>query len=193
MKFKNLSKKKKIFLLVSFGVLSVLLWAFITASLITHDFNKKQLNSKDDEQQAIVHGIILTETKNEQKYWEIYGETGHWDSNNGVAQLDNVIGNFYKDNKVTMSLESSKGTYDSQKGDIMLYDNTRIALKDGVTLHTDSLHWLNSSSPIVGEGHVKIIKDNEFLSIADKITISPDYDSFKIEGKTVSKVYKGKK
>lgn len=168
-------------------------WAFITAGVITHDFNRKQLEQNGDEQEALVNGVILTETKDDVKYWEIYGETGKWDSTMGVAQLNKVIGNFYKDNEVSMSFESSKGTYNQKEGDITLYEDTFIVLKDGITLNADKLHWINSKTPIVAEGHIKIQKNKQLLSTAEKITISPDYSSFKIEGNTVSKVYEDKK
>ena len=193
MNWKNLAKKKKVYILIAAGVISVLAWAFITAGVITHDFKKHMASSDADKQQAVVNGIILTETKNEVKYWEIYGETGQWDSQNGIAQLNKVIANFYKDNEVTMSLTSSKGTYNSEKRDIILYDDTFIALKDGITLKADKLHWIDSNTPIVAEGHIEIQKGKELLSKADKIVISPDYDKFTISGNTVSKVYEDKK
>ncbi len=193
MKWQDIQKKKRVYvgLLIALG--AVLAWAFITASVITHDFNRKQVEARGDDQEAVVNGIILTETKDDQKYWEIYGETGKWDSKQGIAQLNKVIGNFYKDNEVSMSFESSKGTYNSKDGDITLYNDTYIVLKDGITLNADKLHWINSKTPIVAEGHIKIQKGKELLSTADKITISPDYNSFKISGNTVSKVYEGKK
>ena len=193
MNWKDLPKKKRLYVIVFLTIGGILAWAFITAGVITHDFNRKQLAAQGDEQEAIVNGIILTETKNDQKYWEIYGETGKWDSRQGIAQLDKVIGNFYQDNEVSMSFESSKGTYNSQKGDIILYKDTFIVLKDGITLNADKLHWYNSHSPIVAEGHIKIQKGKELLSTADKIVINPDYSSFQIRGNTVSKVYEDKK
>lgn len=193
MNWKDLPKKKRLYVIVFLTIGGILAWAFITAGVITHDFNRKQLAAQGDEQEAIVNGIILTETKNDQKYWEIYGETGKWDSRQGIAQLDKVIGNFYQDNEVSMSFESSKGTYNSKKGDIILYKDTFIVLKDGITLNADKLHWYNSHSPIVAEGHIKIQKGKELLSTADKIVINPDYSSFQISGNTVSKVYEDKK
>lgn len=193
MDWKNLPKKKRAYFTILLALGGILAWAFITAGIITHDFNRKQVQSQGDEQEAIVNGIILTETKDEQKYWEIYGENGKWDSAKGIAQLNNVTGNFYKDNEVSMSFESSKGTYNSKEGDITLYSETFIVLKDGITLNADKLHWVNSHTPIVAEGHIKIKKGNQLLSTADKITISPDYSSFQISGNTVSKVYEDKK
>lgn len=193
MDFKNLPKKKRMYLIITLTLGVILAWAFITAGIITHDFNRKQVLNKGDEQQAIVNGIILTETKNDTKYWEIYGETGQWDSSGGVAQLNKVTGNFYTDNEVSMSFESSKGTYDSQKGDITLYEDTFIVMKDGVTLNADKLHWINSNTPIEAEGHIIVKKGSDMISTADKIIISPEYDHFKIIGNTVSKVYEDKK
>ncbi|MBR1460328.1 LPS export ABC transporter periplasmic protein LptC [bacterium] len=193
MDWKNIPKKKRLYTSVILAITGVLLWAFISAKVITHDFNRQQVTGNQDEQKALVHGVILTETKNDQKYWEIYGDTGRWNSNNGVAQLDGVLANFYKDNEVSMSLKSSKGTYNSDTKAITLYEDTLIVLKDGITLNADKLVWLNSRSPIIAEGHVKVRKANQLVSTADKITISPDYESFKIEGNTVSKVYEDKK
>ena len=193
MDWKNISKKKRTYFITAGVMVGILLWAFLTAKFITHDFNRQQVSGKQDEQQALVHGIILTETKNDEKYWEIYGENGKYNSNTGVAQLNNVLGNFYKDNEVSMSLKSSKGTYNSKTRAITLYQDTFIALKDGITLNADKLVWLNSKSPIVATGHIKIQKNNQLVSTADKIIISPTYESFRIEGNTVSKVYEDKK
>ncbi len=193
MDWKKLSKKKRLYFIIAGSMAMILLWAFLTAKVITHDFNRQQVAANKDEQQAIVNGIILTETKNDTKYWEIYGENGKWNSINGVAQLNNVLANFYKDNEVSMSLQSSKGTYDSKTKAVTLYKDTFIVLKDGITLNADKLTWLNSNSPVIAEGHIKIQKANQLLSTADKIIISPNYDSFKIEGNTVSKVYEDKK
>lgn len=193
MKFSELPKKKRMYIMVLLALGGILAWAFITAGIITRDFNRKQLAAAGDKQEAIVNGIILTETKDDQKYWEIYGDTGKWDSEKGIAQLNKVIGNFYKDNEVSMSFESSKGTYNSKEGDITLYEDTFIVLKDGITLNADKLHWIDSHTPIVAEGHIKIQKGKELLSTAEKIVISPEYNSFKISGNTVSKVYEDKK
>lgn len=193
MNFKNLPKKKKLYVIVTVSVGLILAWAFITAGIITHDFNRQQVEARGEDQEALVHGIILTETKDDTKYWEIYGDTGKWDSKKGIAQLNKVIGNFYKDNEVSMSFESSKGTYNSVEGDITLYEDTFIVMKDGVTLNADRLHWINNHTPIIAEGHIKVKKGRQLLSTAEKIEISPGYDRFKISGNTVSKVYEDKK
>lgn len=169
------------------------MWAFISAGIITHNFNRSQLSGEKDRQEALINGIILTETKNEHKYWEIYGETGAYDSDNGVALLDNCIGNFYdSENQVSMSFESTKGTYNEAKKQIILYQDTHIVIKDGTSLEADRVTWSGSDSPVYASGNVRITRNKEFLATADAVEISPDYDKFKISGKAVSKMYDSK-
>lgn len=192
-KIKNLSKKQKAYIGAFAAIIGLLAWAFISAGVITHNFNRSQLQTDQDRQEAIIDGIILTETKNEKKYWEIYGETGNYDSKNGVAILNNVIGNFYDDdNEVSMSFESSKGTYNEKKEQIVLYDNTYIVLKDFTTLKANKLVWSGKDIPITAEGNVRITRKTDLLATAKKVEISPDYDKFKIIGNAVSKVYSDK-
>lgn len=194
MDWKNLSKKKKAYIGAFGAIVGLLLWAFISAGVITHNFNRSQLQTDQDRQEALINGIILTETKDEHKYWEIYGETGNYDSKNGVALLNNVVGNFYdKHDEVSMSFESSKGTYNANKSQIILYEDTFIVLKDLTTLRANKLVWSGNDMPIVAEGNVRITRNQEFLATAQKIEISPDYDTFKIEGNAVSKIYKENK
>lgn len=192
-KLQNLSKKQKAYFGAFVVLVSVLLWAFISAGVITSNFNRSQLQTDQDRQEALIKGIILTETKDEKKYWEIYGETGNYDSKNGVAMLNNLVGNFYNDkNEVSMSFESSRGTYNEAKSQIILYDDTYIVLKDLTTLRANKLVWSGTDVPIVAQGNVKITRGNEFIATASKVEISPDYDRFKIIGNAVSKVYSDK-
>lgn len=190
-KFRNLNKKQKAYFGVFAVIIALLLWAFVSAEIITHNFNRAQVQTDKDRQEALIHGIILTETKDEHKYWEIYGESGNYDSKNGVAMLDNVIGNFYdENNEVSMSFESSKGTYNEKEKEIILYENTFIVLKDLTTLRANKLEWGGSDVPIVAKGNVRITRSDEFIATANEVIISPDYDKFKISGNTVSKIYK---
>ena len=192
-KFKSLSKKQKAYIGAFVTVFGLLIWAFISAGIITHNFNRSQLQTDQNRQEALIHGIILTETKNEEKYWEIYGESGKYDSKNGIAMLNNVVGNFYDEhNEVSMSFESSKGTYNENKGQIILYDDTFIVLKDLTTLRANKLEWSGKDVPIVAEGNVRITRKKDLIATANKVVISPEYDKFKIIGNAVSKVYDDK-
>ena len=193
MNWNNLSKKKKTYIALFGTAVGIMLWAFVSAGIITHNFNRSQLAVDKDRKEALINGIVLTETKQNKKYWELYGETGTYDSKNALAIMDNVVGNFYKDNSVAMSFQSSKGSYDSEKKIITLYENTFIVMKDGTTLKADNLVYVGNDEPIKANGNVKITRGKQFLALADEIEISPNYDSFKIKGNTTSKIYEEKR
>ena len=188
--WKKLDKKKKAYILAGLTLVGILVWAFVSAGIITHNFNRSQLQTQEDKQEALINGLILTETKEAAKYWEIYGETGTYNSTNEIALLNNVIGNFYDENgEVSMSFESSHGTYNSKKNEIILYEDTRIVIKDGTMLLTDRLTWSGSDKPVKVRGNVRIIKNKEFHAQAEEGEIAPDYEKFKISGHAQSKLY----
>ncbi len=192
MKWDKLTKKQKTYVMVTGVFTAVLLWAFISAAVITHNLNRDNLQTDKDAQEALIHGIILTETKNEKKYWEIYGENGRYDSKNHVASLHNLVGNIYDGDEITMSFESARGAYDSKKKQITLYEETFIVLKDGVTLSANELVWSGSENPIIARNNVRVTRGGDFLATADAIEISPDYSKIKISGNSNSNIYKGR-
>ncbi len=189
MDFKKLGKKRTIYLILLLTVVGVLAWAFITAGIITRNFNREQLIGTENRQELDISSIILTETKEDKKYWEIYAEKGYYNSDNKVAILENITGNFYSNNEVSMSFESSKGTYNEEKSQIILYNNTHIVIKDGTSLYADRLVWSGSDKDIIADGNIKIKRNRQLLSTAKKAIINPDYSDFKIIGKTVTKLY----
>lgn len=191
-RFKKLDKKKRSYLIAVFAVIFVMGWAFISAGVITCNFNRAQLKGSENEQKVDAAGIIITETKDGKKYFEIYGETGNYSNDHSVATLNNVIGNFYKDDKVGMSFQSSKGTYDEKTGVITLYEHTYIVLEDGTSLNTDKLTWSGSDKETVAEGHVLIKKGKEMVATAQKGIIGVGYEKFKIVGNTTTKIYEDK-
>ena len=187
-KFNKLDRKKKIYLIAIFAFIIIMLWAFFSAAILTINFNRSQV--KDGNKQKVdAAGIIITETKNGSKYFEIYGENGNYNNDNSIATLNNIIGNFYKDGEVSMSFQSSKGSYNEKDGVINLYENTYIVLKDETSLESDRLVWSGSDKDTVAEGNVRIKKGKELLATADKCIIGAGYDKFKIMGKTQTKIY----
>ena len=190
MKWDKFSRKQKAYIVAGIVLVGIMLWAFISAGLITRNFNRNQVANNQDKKEALISGIILTETKDGHKYWEIYGETGSYSSDNSIAMLDNCIGNFYdENNEVSMSFVSTKGTYNSNKQQIILYQNTHIVVKDGTSLEADKVVWSGNDVPITAKGNIRITRNNELLSTAEDVEISPDYTHFKIKGKAVSKLY----
>ena len=188
-KIKELNRKKLAISIAVFVVVLITGWAFISACMISRSFNREQLSGSKDEQSVDAVGVIITETKEGNKYFEIYGETGNYSNDKNIATLNNVVGNFYKDGEVTMSFQSSKGSYDETEGSITLYENTYIVLKDETSLAADKLVWMGNDKDTIAEGHVKIRKGKELVSTADKCIIGVGYEKFKIIGKTQTKLF----
>jgi LPS export ABC transporter protein LptC len=188
-RIREMDKKRKIYLFVILSIIFVMLWAFVSAGLITANFNRAQVKGGANDQKVNAFGLIITETKQGKKYFEIYGESGSYSNDHSVATLNNIVGNFYKDDEVAMSFQSSKGSYDEKKGVITLYEHTYIVLKDNTSLESDRLIWSGSDKETVAEGNVKIKKSDEMYALADKCIISPGYDKFKIIGQTQTKIY----
>jgi len=192
MNFKKPSKKQRIYAGLFLALAGVLAWAFISAGVITRNFNRQQLVGTENRQELDVSGIILTESKAGKKYWEIYGETGNYNSDSKVALLENVTGNFYSGSGVSMSFESSKATYNEVKKQVIMYNNVHIVIKDGTQLYCDRLTWSGSDKDVIAKGNIKINRDNELIAEAQEAVISPDYAKFQIKGKTITKLYQTK-
>lgn len=188
-KFRTLDKKKRAYLLGVLAIIFVMSWAFIYAGIITANFNRTQINGGADDQKVDAIGIIITETKQGTKHFEIYGESGSYSNDHSIATLNNVVGNFYKNGEVAMSFQSSKGSYNEKAGTITLHNNTYIVLKDGTSLESDKLVWSGSDEDVVAEGNVKIKKDKDMQAIADKCIIGAGYEKIKIIGKTKTEIY----
>ena len=188
-RLREMDKKKRVYLFVSLGIVFIMVWAFISAGMITANFNRAQVKTGANDQKINAVGIIITETKQGKKYFEIYGETGNYSNDRNVAILNNVVGNFYKNEEVTMSFQSSKGSYDEKTSTITLYENTYIVLKDETSLEANKLTWEGSDKDVVAEGNVRIKKSNELVALADKCIITPGYEKLKIIGKTQTKLY----
>jgi len=187
--FKKLNKSQKSYLIIIFLIILVMGWAFISAGVITGNFNRAQIKNSSESKKVNANGIIITETKNGTKYFEIYGEDGNYNNQDKIAILNNPVGNFFKNNEVSMSFQSSKGSYDEKNRTITLYENTYIVLKDGISLEADNLVWSGSDKDTIARGNIKIKKKNELLSTADECIIKAGYENFKIIGKTKTQIY----
>lgn len=184
-----MDKRQKTYFIIAVSISMVLIWAFISAGVITGNFNRSMVKTSGEKQELQVSSMILTETKDGQKFWEIFGETGKYSSDHKVANLTNIVGNFYKDNAVEMSFESTHGLYNEEKQEIILYDNVFVVLKDDTSLIADKLIYDIKTKTIDIEGNVKINKKNSFKASADKAIIDSEYSHFRIIGTTCSKLY----
>lgn len=188
-KWSKMDKRQKTYAFITLVISMVLVWAFVSAGVITGNFNRSMIKSSGDKQELHVSSMILTETKDGQKFWEIFGETGQYSSDHKVANLTNIVGNFYKDNAVEMSFEATHGLYNEETQEIVLYDNVFVVLKDDVSLTADKLTYDVKTKVLNITGNVKIKKKNSFTATANRAVIDSEYSRFRIIGTTCSRLY----
>ena len=163
---------------------------FLWAWFVTRDIRKNISGALNQKQKVIVKNLILTETKDGHKYWELYAKTGSYDSGDEVVVLTNIIGNFYdKDKKVALSFESPKGTYKDSDKTIVLEGETYIVSKDGASILANKMQWGGKGTDIVASGNVRIRKDKDFLTYSEKAVFNSDLTSFKIIGKSKVEIF----
>lgn len=187
---RNSMQKRNIGYIAIFVVILVAcLWAFISAGFITKNFKNKLLNNDYAKTDVNIESLLVTETKDEQKLWELFADSGHYDNNFNVAYLNGIIGNFYKNNQVVASFHSNQGTYNYINKQIILYNDTKIVYKDGSNVKANRIRWAGKNSDIIAEGNIRLEKPNQIIVYGSKAALSSDLKKFKIYGKTRTEIY----
>ncbi len=191
MSIKNFVKdKKSILYIIVFAIIAfACLWAFISASVITNSFKNKIINQTYQNKEANIESLLVTETKDGTKLWELFAETGMYTDSNNIVLLEGIIGNFYDDNIVKASFKADKGTYNTSKKEIILYDNVILVYKDGTNISAQRIRYEGKNTDIVAEGGVRIEKPGEAVLIGNKAILDGNYKDFHIEGRTQTQFY----
>lgn len=183
-------KRKRVLKIFTLVLVLLIGWGFIWSWFITKAVRK---NSKDGEmknQHAVVKNIIVTETKEEKKYWEFYAKSGEYNSNHNQIELNDIIGNFYgKNNEVVLSFKSSKGTYDELTKKVVLNGDNLFVSKNGSQLYADKLVWQGNDKDILADGDVQFIMEDKLIAKAKSATFNSSLTDFKIKGDAVTKLY----
>ena len=185
-----MSKRKIAYTVILLAVVIGCAWAFIAAGVITKNFKKEALKSAGEKQEVNVKNLIITETKEDKKYWELYAEKGYYDNQNKVVILYNVIGNFYDKDEVVLSMESSMGTYSEEKKKVVLYDNSYFIYKDGTDVRADRFVWEGNDKDIKAQGNVIIRKSGELRTFSKEAILSEQMTNIKIIGRSRTELYK---
>ena len=191
MALKNILKdKKSLAIIVSFTILVIAcLWAFISAGIITKTFKDKIIEQTYNNKEANIESLLVTETKDGQKLWELYADVGTYTDTDNIVLLQNLIGNFYDDNKVKASFKADTGTYNATTKQIILFNNVILVYEDGTNLQTERLTYSGKETDIIAEGKVRIEKPGEAVVMGNKAILSSDYKDFHIEGRTETHFY----
>ena len=185
-----MSKRKIAYTVILLAVVIGCAWAFIAAKIKKKNFKKEALKSAGEKQEVNVKNLIITETKEDKKYWELYAEKGYYDNQNKVVILYNVIGNFYDKDEVVLSMESSMGTYSEEKKKVVLYDNSYFIYKDGTDVRADRFVWEGNDKDIKAQGNVIIRKSGELRTFSKEAVLSEQMTNIKIIGRSRTELYK---
>lgn len=184
-----MSKRKIAYIIILLTIVLGCAWAFISAGVITKNFKKEALKDAGTKQELNIENLVITETKDDQKYWELYAESGYYDSQNKVAILYNVIGNFYDKGKVVLSMESTKGTYSEENKKVVLYDDTYFIYKDGTDVRADRFVWQGNDKDITAQGNVVIRKNAEIKTYSNEAVLSNQMTTIRIKGRSRTELY----
>ena len=189
----KLKGKDKFYLILVSVIVLTLLWAFFSAAFITRSFKKDAAENKLDNKKVFVEDLLLTETKDGKKYWEIYAEKGYYEDNQKIAYVNDSIGNFYEEEDVVASFQSPRATINSETGKIIMYDRSKLMYKDFTSIVADEFTYDGNKKPIYAKGNVIIEKPGELFIKADNAVLSEDMTKFTVNGKVTTKMYeKGK-
>lgn len=183
-------KKRNIGYILLFGTIFIAcLWAFISAGLITNNFKKRLADESLGKKEVTIQNLLVTETKDSKKSWELFAESGYYDSDNSIAVLNDIVGNFYKDGQVVASFESSKGTYNQEKKEIILYEKTLIVYKDGSNVSASRMSWAGKGTDVVAEDNVRLELNKQVVVYAEKAILSGDFTDLQVIGRTKTEIY----
>lgn len=184
-----MSKRKIAYIVILLTIAIGCTWAFIAAGVITKNFKKEILKDAGQKQELNIQNLIITETKEDKKYWELYAESGYYDNQNKVAILYNVIGNFYDNDQVVLSMESTKGTFSEDTKKVVLYDNTYFIYKDGTDVRADRFVWQGNDKDITAQGNVVIRKKGEVKTYSNEAVLGNKMTTIKIKGRSRTELY----
>ncbi len=191
MGLKNFIKSKRNigYLVLLSVVIFGCLWAFIYSGIITQSFKDKIVSQTYNNQEAEIENLLVTETKEGEKLWELYAEKGTYSDQDSIVFLEDLIGNFYDNNKVKASFKADNGTYNSKLKEIKLFNNVILVYDDGTNITTDRLEYKGKNEDIIAQGNIRIEKPNEVVIFGSKAILKGDFSDFNIEGRTKTQFY----
>lgn len=187
-----MKKRVKVAVIFISVVLVACIVGFINAWIITGGIKIEDLTQDKQEkaEKVLVKDILLTETKEGKKYWEIFAKSGKYVNDTDKVYLYNVIGNFYDENsKVILSFCADNGEYESKKKKVVLTNNARLASRDNTHMEAHKVTWEGLNSVVHAEGNVKALQLEKLFITSDRAVFKTDFKDFHVYGRTTTRVY----
>lgn len=184
-----MNKKTFFSLLILFTLGALSVGAFITSKNIMGNDTTVQPENQGDEQVSLKE-LVITETKDGKKFWEIYADSGNYNNGNNIAILQNIISNFYLEDKVVLSVSSPKAEYNYNTKAVKLFGGAKAANDKNVYITADQITWAGSKNKISALGNVKIIKqDDGLMTVSQKASFDTDFSGLELSGDANTYVY----
>jgi len=187
-----MSKKNliSVFILLFLTILSV--WVFFSNSPQKVEIKpqKVSVEKKPEDETVKASNLVITETKEGKKFWEVCAESGNYTKSAQQIILKNINGNFYKDNEVVLSVKAPYAIYDSVKRKVIMKNGAKAANNKNVIINAEEICWMGATGQITATGRVKIIQSDKILTTSDKSIFNSDFTNLKLIGNSNSYVYK---
>ncbi|MGM9994681.1 MAG: LPS export ABC transporter periplasmic protein LptC [Candidatus Avigastranaerophilus sp.] len=183
------SKRNIAYIVLFSAIIIACLWAFISAGVITKSFKNKLIDQTYKNKEATIESLLVTETKDGEKLWELYADKGMYSDSNSIVFLEDIIGNFYDNKAVKASFKADKGTYNATKKEIILYDNVILVYTDGTNIRAEKIIYAGKGKDVVAQGNIRIERPDEAIIMGTKAILKGDFSDFNIEGRTESHFY----
>ncbi len=198
-KAKHMNNKMSKKLILSIAMIIVLLvssvWAFILSKRMTaglkFDFDVLNLNEQNSEK-VNIKNLLITETKEYQKYWEVFATAGNFDSLQSNAKLKEINGNFYKNNKVILSFKAPKAIYNRKSREVTLIGGVQAATDNNVYITADKMTWIGDKKEIEAEGNVFVNQNDTFITNSDNAIFDVAFTRFRVYGQAQTRVFNDK-
>jgi len=187
--------KKTLTSIIVLAVLTLLsIWVFFSDSGGKNNVNKETPSSvktaQQEDEKAVVKDLIITETNEGKKFWEVVAESGNYDKGVDTITLKNIKGNFYKDNVVVLSVEAPLAIYNSTKKEVLLKNGARAANNKNVLITAREINWAGTTDTITATGNVRIVQGDKMQTTSTKSVFNSDFTNLKLFGNSNSYVYK---
>ena len=188
-----MSKKLIIYISVIGIIILISGWAFVVSSQMTNSIKitnqDDSNNSNDNTEKTTIKELVLTETKEGQKFWELYASSANINDESKQARLKNVIGNFYKNSKVVMSFTAPIAFYTDKTKDVKLWGGAKVVTDNNVTLLSKEMTWSGTQDLITATGNVKIINSDKLVTKSNVCVFNKEFTKVKVTGNSQTNVY----
>lgn len=169
------------------------IWVFFSDSgekVKSNIENNAATTQKQEDENVKVTDLIITETNEGKKFWEVVAESADYDKGAAAMTLNSIKGNFYKNNEIVLSVEAPLAIYDSAKKEVILKNGARAANNKNVLITAKEIRWAGTTDTITATGNVRITQDNKMLTTSDKSVFNSDFTNLKLSGNSNSYVFR---